>query len=87
MNDDGVTVTEAMEIAQGDDYGGRAMIKHLRATTFDQLAAYEKRLGISPTTSEKLYWLKIKGPADAANPARRSESSIARKVLEISSVL
>ena len=45
-------------------YGGRKMIEHLRRATMDQLAAYEQQLGMSPTTSEKLYWLRIKGPAD-----------------------
>jgi len=66
---DGVTVGQAMDIARdtepvelvGDD---RQYLVDLRRITFDQLAVYERRLGLSPTTSEKLLWLKKRGPKD-----------------------
>ena len=61
---DGVTVAEAMGQARGVGVYDREFLMNLRRLTLDQLAVYERQLGISPTTSEKLFWLKNRGPCD-----------------------
>lgn len=44
---------------------GHDMLMNLRALTLEQLAVYERELGISPTTSDYLKWIKHRGPCDA----------------------
>jgi len=42
----------------------RTYLMNLRSVTLAQLAVYEQQLGLSPTTSEKLLWIKRRGPSD-----------------------
>jgi hypothetical protein len=65
MTEDSVTVAEAMDQVRNGQVYDYDFLMNLRRLTLDQLAVYEQQMGLSPTTSEKLYWLSVKGPCDA----------------------
>ena len=58
MSDSGKTIERSGTVLD-DEY-----LMNLRRITFDQLAVYEHKLGMSPTTAERLLWLRERGPGD-----------------------
>jgi len=58
------TTSDEVMVGNTNSFGGitREHAVHLRAATMEMLVAYERILGISPTTAEQLFWLKHLGP-------------------------